>query len=154
MQGKLYLGNLDAKRDWGYAEDYVEAMWFILQQDEPEDYVIATGETHSVREFVEKAFYEVGITITWEGSDVDEVGMDAGSERILVEIDPRYFRPTGVDILVGDATKARKKLGWEPRVTFEELIRRMIREDCREAEKDELCGKAGYQTYNQFECYL
>ena len=151
MQDTLYLGNLDAKRDWGYAGDYVEAMWLILQQDEPDDYVIATGETHSVREFAEKAFAEVGITVKWEGSGRDEVGLDASNGRILIRIDPRYFRPTEVDHLQGDPSKARKKLGWRPRVTFEELVKMMVREDLKEAQKDKLCTDAGYRIYNGFE---
>ncbi|VVB92205.1 GDP-mannose 4,6-dehydratase [uncultured archaeon] len=126
LQRKLYLGNLDAKRDWGYAGDYVEAMWLMLQQDEPEDYVIATGETHSVREFAELAFKEAGIEIKWRGTGVDEVGVNPANGDILIEIDPRYFRPTEVDILVGDPSKARDKLGWEAKVRFEEMVKIMI----------------------------
>ncbi len=129
-QDKLYLGNLNAKRDWGYAKDYVECMWRILQQDEPDDYVIATGTTHTVREFAEKAFAEVGITIEWSGEGVNEVGIDVKTGRVIIEIDPYYFRPTEVDLLIGDSTKAQKKLGWNPQATtFEELIRIMVRYD-------------------------
>lgn len=128
-QDKLYLGNLNAKRDWGYAGDYVEAMWLMLQQDEPDDYVIATGEAHSVREFCEKAFEYVGIKIEWVGSGIEEKGIDSKTGRVLVEVDPRYFRPTEVDLLVGDATKARQKLGWQPKVTFDELVRMMVESD-------------------------
>jgi GDPmannose 4,6-dehydratase len=132
LQEKLYLGNLDAKRDWGFAGDYVEAMWLMLQQDEPDDYVIATGETHSVREFVELAFREVGIGIDWQGQGVDEVGVDRASGNVLIEVDPRYYRPTEVDILIGDPTKAKEKLGWEAKVEFEELIKIMIEVDLKE----------------------
>lgn len=151
LQGKLYLGNLDAKRDWGYAGDYVKAMWLMLQQEAPDDFVIATGESHSVREFAEKAFQEAGIKIVWEGSGVHETGKDSETGKNLVEIDPRYFRPTEVDFLLGDPTKARSKLGWEPTVSFDELVRMMVREDLKEAEKDRLCNRAGFRTYNQFD---
>jgi len=151
LQERLYLGNLDAKRDWGYAGDYVKAMWLVLQQEDPEDYVIATGESHSVREFVEKAFGEIGIKIVWGGSGADETGKDSETGKSLVKIDPGYFRPTEVDFLLGDPTKARSKLGWEPTVSFDELIKMMVREDLKEAEKDRLCKKAGFRTYNQFD---
>lgn len=151
LQERLYLGNLDAKRDWGYAGDYVKAMWLMLQQEDPEDYVIATGESHSVREFVEKAFGEIGIKIVWEGSGADETGKDSEAGKSLVKIDRSYFRPTEVDFLLGDPTKARSKLGWEPAVSFDELIKMMVREDLKEAEKDRLCKKAGFRTYNQFD---
>ena len=151
LQDHLYLGNLDAKRDWGFAGDYVQAMWLILQQETPEDFVIATGKSHSVREFVEKAFREVGTAITWEGAGVDEVGKDAATGKIVVEIDPGYFRPTEVESLLGDPTKAREKLGWEPKITFDELIKIMVREDLKEAEKDQLCSNAGFRTFNGFE---
>ncbi|MFZ0449425.1 MAG: GDP-mannose 4,6-dehydratase [Desulfatiglandaceae bacterium] len=151
LKDGIYLGNLDAKRDWGYAGDYVKAMWLMLQQDEPEDFVIATGKAHSVREFVERAFEEIGIDLKWEGAGVKEVGKDSATGRVLVRIDPRYFRPTEVDCLQGDPTKARKKLGWEPKVSFEELVRMMVREDLKEAEKDQLCNNAGFRTYSQFE---
>lgn len=129
LQEKLYLGNLDAKRDWGFAKDYVEAMWLILQQEYPEDYVIATGETHSVREFTELAFKEVGIEILWKGKGSDEVGTDSSTGKVLVEIDPRYYRPTEVDLLIGDPSKAKEKLGWEPKVKLEELVKIMITAD-------------------------
>ena len=144
MQDKLYLGNLDAKRDWGYAGDFIEAMWLMVQHHEPDDFVIATGENHSVREFVERAFKEVGITITWQGTGRDEKGVDAESGRTLVAIDPRYFRPTEVDLLLGDATKAKEILGWTPKVSFGELVRRMVVSDLREAEKEQLCRTAGF----------
>jgi GDPmannose 4,6-dehydratase len=129
IQKKLYLGNLDAKRDWGFAGDYVEAMWLMLQQSEPDDYVIATGETHSVREFAELAFREVGIGIEWQGEGVDEVGVDSDDGKVLIEVDPRYYRPTEVDILVGDPSKAKENLGWKPNVGFEELVSVMVEED-------------------------
>lgn len=131
LQDKLYLGNLNAKRDWGFAGDYVEAMWLMLQQDKPDDYVVATGETHSVREFTELAFREAGIDIEWEGEGVNEMGRDANSGKILVEVDPMFYRPTEVDLLIGDPTKAREKLGWKTKVSFEELVRMMVKRDMR-----------------------
>ena len=130
-QEALFLGNLDAKRDWGHARDYVEGMWRIVQQPEPDDYVLATGETHSVREFVEKAFQQIGVRIVWEGVGVEEKGLDAGSGRVLVEIDPRYFRPTEVDLLIGDPSKAKSRLGWQHTVSFEELIAEMVTADLK-----------------------
>ncbi|MBN9529476.1 MAG: GDP-mannose 4,6-dehydratase [Alphaproteobacteria bacterium] len=129
LQDRLYLGNLDAKRDWGHARDYVEGMWRMLQQPEPDDYVLATGETRSVREFVEAAFAETGRRILWEGSGVDETGRDAATGKVLVEIDPRYFRPTEVDLLLGDASKARDKLGWVPTTSFAQMVTDMVRAD-------------------------
>ena len=129
LQSVLYLGNLDAKRDWGHAKDYVEGMWLILQADQPDDYVLATGETHSVREFIELAFAEVGKTIAWKGKGVDEIGFDAKTGSELVRIDPRYFRPTEVDLLLGDASKAREKLGWHHKVAFAELVKEMVAAD-------------------------
>jgi GDPmannose 4,6-dehydratase len=131
LQDKLYLGNLNAKRDWGFAGDYVEAMWLMLQQDKPDDYVVATGETHSVREFTELAFGEAGIDIEWEGEGVNEIGRDANSGKVLVEVDPMFYRPTEVDLLIGDPSKAREKLGWKTKVSFEELVRMMVKGDMR-----------------------
>lgn len=128
-QDKLYLGNLDAKRDWGHARDYVEGMWRILQQPEAEDFVLATGETRSVREFVERAFAETGRQIVWSGEGVEEVGKDAKTGKVVVEIDPRYFRPAEVDLLLGDAAKARAKLGWEPTTSFPDLVKEMVASD-------------------------
>ena len=129
LQKTLYLGNLDAKRDWGHARDYVEGMWLMMQQEKPEDYVLATGETHSVREFVELAFAETGRPISWEGSSVDEIGRDANTGDVLVKIDPRYFRPTEVDLLIGDPTKAREKLGWTHKTAFADLVKEMVAAD-------------------------
>lgn len=135
LQDKLFLGNMNAKRDWGYAKDYVEAMWLMLQQDEPEEFVIATGETHSVREFCDEAFREVGIQLEWQGSGIDEKGIDRDTGRVLIKVDARYFRPTEVELLIGDASKAREKLGWKPRVTFHELVRMMAKADFEAAQK-------------------
>ena len=130
MQDKLYLGNLDALRDWGYARDYVECMWLMLQHDQPEDFVIATGEQHSVREFTEKAFREAGIELRWEGSGIDERGIDQTTGRVLVEVDPQYFRPAEVETLLGDPSKAKQLLGWNPQKTsFDELVRLMVTHD-------------------------
>ncbi|MGC2855613.1 GDP-mannose 4,6-dehydratase [Novispirillum sp. DQ9] len=129
MQDTLYLGNLDAKRDWGHARDYVEGMWRIVQQDKPDDYVLATGETHSVREFVELAFAEVGRTIDWRGSGVEETGVDAASGKVVVRIDPRYFRPTEVDLLLGDPSKAHRVLGWKHTTPFRQLVSEMVASD-------------------------
>ena len=151
MQNTLYLGNLDSKRDWGYAGDYIKAMWLMLQQADPDDYVIATGETHSVREFAEYAFRAMGIGIDWEGSGVNEVGKDSMTGKVLVKIDPSYFRPTEVDILLGDSSKARSKLRWKPVVTFKELVEMMVREDLKQAERDKLCQAEGFRTFNGFE---
>jgi GDPmannose 4,6-dehydratase len=136
MQSCLYLGNLDAKRDWGYAGDYVELMWLMLQQTEPDDYVIATGETHSVREFAERSFSRLGMELKWQGTGVHEKGIDAKTGKIVIEIDPKYFRPTEVDLLLGDPTKAKTKLGWEPKVTFEGLVNMMVDSDLELAERE------------------
>lgn len=129
LQERLYLGNLEARRDWGFARDYVEAMWLMLQQDEPEDYVIATGETHTVRDFCTRAFARAGIGIEWQGSGLLEKGVEQGTSRVLVEVDPRYLRPTEVDLLLGDAAKARTKLGWTPRTSFQQLVELMVDHD-------------------------
>ena len=151
LEQRLYLGNLDATRDWGYAKDFIKATWLILQQEKPDDYVIATGESHSVREFVEKAFREVGITIVWEGIGVNEAGKNKETGETLVKIDPRYFRPTEVDHLLGDPTKARSALGWEPTVSFDELVKMMVSEDLKEAQRDQLCEREGFPVFNHLE---
>ena len=143
LQDRLYLGNLDARRDWGHARDYVRMQWLMLQQEEPEDYVIATGEQHSVREFVERVASELDIQITWRGKGVDEKGYDQ-DEKCIIEVDPRYFRPTEVESLLGDASKAREKLGWMPEISFEELVREMFTEDIKAAEREALVNRHGY----------
>ena len=142
LQERLYIGNLDATRDWGHARDYVEGMWLMLQQDTPDDYVLATGEAHSVRDFVERAFACTGRQILWRGCGVDEVGICAGSGRELVRVDPRYFRPTEVDLLQGDAAKARARLGWRHRTTFPELVREMVEADLAEVKREGRNGLA------------
>ena len=147
LQDCLYLGNLDSLRDWGHARDYIEAMWLILQQDKPEDYVVATGEQHSVREFVDAAATELGIRVTWRGKGVEEKGYDAEG-KMVVAVDPRYFRPAEVDTLLGDPAKAKAKLGWQPKVSFRELVAEMVREDLKAAERDELVKKHGYSAYD------
>lgn len=129
QQERMYIGNLDSKRDWGHARDYVEGMWLILQQDKPDDFVLATGEAHTVREFIERAFGVVDRKIEWRGQGVNEKGFDVATGKVLVEVDPRYFRPTEVDLLLGDASKARKQLGWKHRVSFEELVTEMVSSD-------------------------
>lgn len=194
LQKKLFLGNLDAKRDWGHARDFVRAMWLMLQQKEPDDYVIATGEARSVREFVEAAFQKVGVAIEWKGKGEEEKGIvkssfevgdwrpDAGRQRkaggrppsrreggssettvwsegsqciqkgdIVVEVDPNYFRPTEVDLLQGDSSKARKKLGWEPRVSFAKMVEEMVQSDLKEASRDQLCKENGYKVLNYYD---
>jgi GDPmannose 4,6-dehydratase len=150
LQDCLYLGNLDARRDWGHARDYVEVQWLILQQDKPEDFVIATGVQYSVREFVNAAAAELGIAVQWKGQGVEEKGFDA-SGRCIVAVDPRYFRPTEVETLLGDASKAKAKLGWTPRTTFAELVAEMVREDLKAAERDELVKHHGYSAFNRHE---
>ena len=141
MQDKLYLGNLDAKRDWGHAKDYVEGMWRILQQDKPQDYVLSMNETHTVREFVELAFGELGYDIVWEGTGVDEKGIDKNTGRVLVEVDPRYFRPAEVELLWVDSTKARTELGWEPKYSFMDLVKEMV-----QADLEEMKNGGGYKS--------
>lgn len=144
-QDCLYLGNLDAKRDWGHARDYVEMQWLMLQQDEPEDFVIATGVQYSVRDFVNSAAKELGMTIRWEGKGVDEKGFDENG-KCIVSVDPRYFRPTEVETLLGDSSKAKEKLGWEPETSFDELVKEMIQSDLQDAKRDSLVKKHGFRT--------
>ena len=131
LQEKLYMGNLDAKRDWGHAKDYVEGMWLMLQQNQPDDYVLATGEAHTVRDFIENAFLEIGETIIWKGKGEEEIGLSQNTNKILIEVDKRYFRPTEVNYLLGDATKAKTILGWEANVKFSELVKEMVKEDLK-----------------------
>lgn len=137
LDSKLYLGNLEAKRDWGYAKDYVECMWMMLQQDKPDDYVISTGETHSVREFLEESCKVLGINLIWKGKGIDEKGLDKETGKVIIEIDPIYFRPTEVDLLIGDCSKAKKILGWTPKTKFKELVKLMVESDF-EREKENL----------------
>lgn len=151
LQQKLYLGNLDAKRDWGHARDYIEAQWLMLQQPQPDDYVIATGRQCSVREFVNLAFSEIGVDIHWQGKGVNEQGIDKKTNRVLIEIDPQYFRPTEVDALLGDATKAREKLGWTAKTPLQDLVAEMVREDLKDAERDDLCRREGFPVLNRHE---
>lgn len=150
LQECLYLGNLDARRDWGHAKDYVEMQWLMLQQEQAEDFVIATGVQYSVREFVDAAAREIGLAISWKGDGADEKGFD-GKGKCIVAIDPRYFRPTEVETLLGDATKAKEKLGWTPKISFNELVAEMMREDLKSAERDELVKKHGYAAYDYHE---
>ena len=150
LQNCLYLGNLNAKRDWGHAKDYVEMQWLMLQQEEPEDFVIATGEQHSVREFIEKSADEIDIKITWQGKGEEEKGIDQAG-NCIVAIDPKYYRPTEVDTLLGNASKAKEKLGWTPKVTFDELISEMMSEDLVLAEKDALVKEHGYSAPERYE---
>ncbi|WP_341232273.1 GDP-mannose 4,6-dehydratase [uncultured Methylophaga sp.] len=150
LQDCLYLGNLDALRDWGHAKDYVEMQWLMLQQEKPEDFVIATGVQYSVRDFVNTAAKELDITIRWEGKGVDEKGYDAEG-KCIVQVDPRYFRPTEVETLLGDPTKANEKLGWTPKISFEELVAEMVLEDYKSAERDELVKKHGFTAYDYHE---
>lgn len=150
LQDCLYLGNMNSLRDWGHAKDYVEAQWLMLQQDQAEDFVIATGVQYSVRQFVDAAAKELGIQITWQGEGIDETGTDQHG-KVIVKVDPRYFRPTEVDTLLGDPTKAREKLGWTPRTRFDELVAEMVREDLKSAERDELVKKHGYKAMDYHE---
>jgi len=136
LDSKLYLGNLEAKRDWGYAKDYVECMWLMLQQEKPDDYVVATGETHSVREFVEKACKILEIDLVWKGKGLDEKGIDNKTGKTIIEIDPIYFRPAEVDLLIGDYSKAKKILGWEPRTKFDEVVKIMVEDDFNNEKKN------------------
>jgi GDPmannose 4,6-dehydratase len=151
FQNCIYLGNLDAKRDWGHARDYVELMWLMLQQDTPKDYVVATGIQRSVREFVTVAGKELGFDIRWEGEGLSEKGYDQKTDRCMVAVDPTYFRPTEVHSLLGDAHLAQEELGWEPRISFDQMVAEMVAQDLREAERDLLCSREGFTIRNFFE---
>jgi GDPmannose 4,6-dehydratase len=151
LQDTLHLGNLDSRRDWGHARDYVRAQWLMLQQEEPEDFVIATGKQFSVRDFVAAAGSSLDMSIEWRGEGVDEVGVDAATGRTLIRVDPRYFRPTEVETLLGDARKAREKLGWAAEVTFSELVAEMVASDMEVAKRDALVAKEGYKIYSHHE---
>jgi GDPmannose 4,6-dehydratase len=151
LQEKLHVGNLDARRDWGHAKDFVRMMWRILQQPQPEDYVIATGRQHSVRELIEVAAGQLGMRIEWKGEGAGEQGIDAATGKTIVAIDRRYYRPAEVDTLLGDASKARRQLGWEPRIGFEELVAEMVAADLKEAERDTYVRKQGYRIYGNAE---
>jgi GDPmannose 4,6-dehydratase len=147
LESRLYLGNLDSLRDWGHARDYVRAQWLMLQQAEPEDFVIATGEQHSVREFVSRAAAQLGMNIEWRGSGVHEQGVDTATGRAVIQVDSRYFRPTEVETLLGDATKARTKLGWRPEISFESLVKEMVAADLELARRDAVVAREGFKTY-------
>ena len=149
LQDCVYLGNLNARRDWGHAKDFVEMQWLMLQQDQPEDFVIATGIQHSVRDFVNAAASELGMQIAWQGDGVDELG--SWQDRVIVRVDPRYFRPAEVETLLGDASKARSKLKWSPKISFDELVAEMVREDLKSAERDEVVKKHGFAAYSYHE---
>ena len=151
LQDTLHLGNLDSRRDWGHARDYVRAQWLMLQQDEPEDFVIATGKQYSVRDFVIAAGALLDMKIEWVGEGVDEVGIDAATERVLVRVDPRYFRPTEVGTLLGDPSKARHKLGWAAEISFSQLVAEMVGDDLEAAERDSMIAKEGYKVYSRHE---
>jgi GDPmannose 4,6-dehydratase len=151
LQDKLYMGNIDAIRDWGYAGDYVELMWLMLQQDTPDDYVIATGVATSVRDFISMAFAEADLPIRWEGKGIDEKGIDNRNGEVLIEIDPRYFRPAEVDLLIGDASKAREKLGWKPKTALPDLIKMMVASDIELAKKEQHLASGGFETKNYYE---
>jgi GDPmannose 4,6-dehydratase len=151
LQDCVWLGNLDARRDWGHARDYVEMQWLMLQQEQPEDFVIATGRQYSVREFVEAAAHELGMAIDWQGEGVDEKGIDKETGKTIVQVDPRYFRPTEVETLLGDPSKAKEKLGWTPKTDFKELVKEMIMADLKDAERDELIQHEGYTALNRHE---
>ena len=151
LQEDIFLGNLNAKRDWGHARDYVQMQWLMLQQETPEDFVIATGVQHSVREFVNVAAAELGMVIDWQGEGMDEIGIEKKSGKTIVRVDPRYFRPTEVETLLGDPSKAKQELGWEPEITFEQLVQEMVVEDLKLAERDQIVSQKGYRAYNYFE---
>ena len=148
LQDRLYLGNLNAKRDWGHAKDYVKVQWLMLQQNQPDDFVIATGQQYSVRDFVKISARELGIEISWKGAGIDEKGYNKKTGQLIVEIDPKYFRPTEVDTLLGDSSKAKTKLGWKPEISFQQLVTEMIQQDLIKAKRDHLCQMHGFKTFN------
>ena len=151
LQDAMFLGNMSAKRDWGHAKDYVKMQWLMLQQETPEDFVIATGVQHSVREFVEIAAAELGMEMEWQGEGLDEIGIEKNSGNVIVRVDKRYFRPTEVETLLGDPTNAKEKLGWVPEIKFEQLVKEMVIEDMNIAKRDQLIREKGYKSYNYFE---
>lgn len=151
LQKKIYLGNLDAQRDWGHAKDYIEGMWLMLQQDTPDDFVLATGVTNTVRHFVELSFAEIGVTLKWEGEGVEEKGINLESNEVVVEVDPKYFRPTEVELLIGDPTKANTELGWKHKYDLAALVKDMMQSDIKLFQKDSYLKAGGYQTMNYFE---
>jgi GDPmannose 4,6-dehydratase len=151
MQDSLYIGNLESLRDWGHARDFVEAMYLILQQEEPDDYVIATGKQYSVRQFIEAASGELGFDIEWQGEGINEVGVDRNSGNQIVAVDPRYFRPTEVETLLGDPAKAKRVLGWEAKTPFSQLVSEMVAADHEAAKRDAMIKEAGYQTFDYHE---
>jgi GDPmannose 4,6-dehydratase len=151
LEQSLHLGNLSSMRDWGHAKDYVRAQWLILQQDQPEDFVIATGKQYSVRDFVVMAGAKLGMRIEWKGKGVDEVGIDASKNRTIVRVDPRYFRPTEVETLLGDPSKAKQKLGWTAEISFDKLVEEMVESDLEDAKRDALIAREGYKVYKHHE---
>tara|TARA_B100000614_G_C14422217_1_gene442427 strand:- start:399 stop:854 length:456 start_codon:yes stop_codon:yes gene_type:complete len=146
MQKTLYLGNLDARRDWGHAKDYIEMQWLMLQQDKPDDFIIATGQQYSVRDFVNFAYEYLGKKIRWEGKGLDEKGYDSETNQLIVSVDPRYFRPSEVDTLLGDPSKAKEKLGWEPKITLKQMVDEMMENDINIAKRDSLVKKHGFKA--------
>jgi GDPmannose 4,6-dehydratase len=151
MQDKLYMGNIDAERDWGHAQDYVEGMWLMLQQNQPDDFVLATGVKITVRKFIEMAFGEVGISIEWKGKEAEEKGYDKKTGKVIVEIDPKYYRPAEVDLLVGDASKAKEKLGWVPKRTVQDLCKEMVASDLELFKRDKYLLEGGHKVFHQHE---
>jgi GDPmannose 4,6-dehydratase len=151
LQDCLYLGNLDALRDWGHARDYVRAQWLMLQQDAPDDFVVATGKQYSVRQFVERSAAQLGMRISWQGKGIEEQGIDTNSARAIIKVDSRYFRPAEVETLLGDAGKARRQLGWQPQIEFDELVREMVAADWELARQDAMMTNAGYRTLQHHE---
>ena len=151
LQKKIYLGNLDAQRDWGHAKDYIEGMWLMLQQDKADDFVLATGVTNTVRHFVELSFAEIGVKLRWEGEGVEEKGINMETDEVVVEVDPKYFRPTEVELLIGDPTKAKTELGWKNNYDLAALVKDMMQSDLKLFQKDKYLKEGGYQTLNYFE---